>query len=77
MREIKLSMTDTKKRIEMLKGISVLLKVNRGRNKIVTMTGSVRDIYPSVWTFEPAGEEPLQTFSYSDVLTKNIRIYPN
>jgi uncharacterized protein Veg len=76
MRESKFQLSDTIKRIEMLRGISILLKINKGRNRFVTFTGKIKDLYPSVFTFEcPDDDVPLQTFSYSDVLTKNVRIF--
>lgn len=74
MREIVYKMDDVKRRAEKLKGVKVKFKINRGRNKFVFREGEIEDVFPAVFTFR-TGEE-LITFSYSDLLTKNVRIYP-
>ena len=73
MREIRHELSMARERIERLKGMTVRLRVNRGRNKVTDHVGKVRDNYAAVFTFE--GEEGLMTFSYNDLLTKGIRIY--
>lgn len=76
MREIKGGIAETKDRIQRLVGVDVRLKVNRGRNNFVNFEGKIKDLYPSVFTFETAAEKPLVlTYSYTDVLTKNVRIF--
>ncbi|MBR2442169.1 MAG: Veg family protein, partial [Clostridia bacterium] len=47
---------------------------NTGRNKFVERIGEIVDLYPAVFSFR-SGEETA-TFSYSDLLTKIVRIYP-
>ena len=62
-----------KQEIEMLKGNSVELKINRGRKKIDTVIGVVDNIYPSVFTIVAEGQlQKIQTFSYFDVLCGNV-----
>lgn len=59
--------------VKELKGMTVRLKVNRGRNKITEYTGDVQDAYPSIFTLKTA--EGLESFSYRDILTGNILFY--
>ena len=74
MREAVYKMDEAKRRAERLKGITVRLKINKGRNKFVERIGEIVDLYPAVFSFR-SGEETT-TFSYSDLLTKIVRIYP-
>jgi Protein of unknown function (DUF1021). len=74
MREIQYKLDDTKLRIERLKGLPVKLLINRGRNKFFEYDGCVDTTYPNVFTVRVSNyDTPLMTFSYSDVMTKNIR----
>jgi len=74
MREIRHEMKATMQRIGKLKDMPVRLQINKGRNKFVQVDGTIRDTYPAVFTFVSGAD--VQTYSYSDVLTKNIRIFP-
>ena len=50
---------------------------NKGRNKVDVMEGVISAIYPCVFTIKVEPENmPEQTFSYSytDVLTKNVEL---
>lgn len=60
-----------KKKVEDVVGLKVMLRVNRGRNKIEMLAGAVESVYPSVFTVRTA-EGELATFSYSDVIARNI-----
>ena len=48
----------------------VLVKVNLGRNKIVSYKGRLTGIYPSIISIRPYGNKKTfnQDFSYSDIL---------
>ncbi len=72
MRKINLGLDEVKQKISALKGREVEMNVNRGRKKIDTISGVIKDVYPSVFTVKPP-QEPLQTFSYFDVLCGNVR----
>ena len=74
MREVIYKMDEAKRRAERLKGIKVKLKIHKGRNKYIYRTGEICDVYPAVFSFMSDGET--LTFSYSDLLTKQIRICP-
>ena len=55
----------------MLSGRELIVVVDRGRNKIERFRGKIRDMYDAVFTVER--EDGVSCFSYSDVLTKNVR----
>ena len=74
MREIVYKLDEAKSRAEKLKGIQVRFKINKGRNKFVFLDGAIEDVFPAVFTVR-AGED-IKTFPYSDLLTKNVRIFP-
>ncbi len=74
MREIIYKIDEAKKRAERLKGVKVRFKIHKGRNKFVCREGEIEDTFPAVFTFVTDGET--LTFSYSDLLTKNVRIFP-
>jgi uncharacterized protein Veg len=74
MKEIKHSLNDAKNRLFGLKGINVMLRVNLGRNKIVEYNGRVENLYASVFTVKSEADA-IKTYSYSDVLTGNIKFY--
>lgn len=67
-----------KKRAELLQDKDVRLQVNEGRNRFVCYEGKIKDLYPYVFTFEAFlyGEFRLLSFSYVDLMTKRIKIYP-
>lgn len=60
-------------------GSKVLLRLDRGRNKIDIQKGVIQHAYPSVFTVlvkdERTSNPPqLLSFSYSDIITKNVRM---
>ncbi len=56
--------------ISKYKGKEVFLKINIGRNRYENIIGVVQDIYPYLFTVKV--NDDLKTFSYVDVLTKNV-----
>ena len=58
--------------ISKLKGKKVILKINIGRNRYESVIGIVQDIYPYLFTLKSGND--IKTFSYVDVLTKNVII---
>lgn len=78
MREAGRNLDLAKRRVELLKGTTVILRVNEGRNRINRYKGAVEEIYPSVFTFRVEEEDLIKTFSYSEVQTKNVKfLRPN
>lgn len=60
-------------------GRKVLIKLDRGRNKVDIQEGVIQGAYPSVFTVlvkdEREGNPPqLLSFSYSDIITRDIRM---
>ncbi len=75
MRKIVLGLEEVKAKIIKLKGTSVEMNINRGRKKIDTINGVIKDVYPSVFTVSVESErQNIQTFSYFDVLCGNVII---
>ena len=67
-----------KKKIELLKGRMIKIKVNEGRNKFVYYNGYIDNLYPSIFTIKTIlyGEERTISFSYVNVLSKMVKFYP-
>ena len=67
-----------KKRAELLQDKDVRLQVNEGRNRFVCYEGKIKDLYPYVFTFEAFlyCDIRLLSFSYVDLMTKRIKIFP-
>ena len=64
-----------KDKIKSLKGAEVAMQINRGRKRVESVSATVKDVYPSVFTVKiENARQPLQTFSYFDVLCGNVVI---
>ena len=49
------------------------MNINRGRKKFESLSGIIKDVYPSVFTVETGeSKSSVQTFSYYDVLCGNV-----
>lgn len=60
-------------------GRRVRIKTNLGRNKVDVAEGFIRETYPCVFLIELESGEQLETaktmsFSYTDVLTKDVEL---
>lgn len=60
-------------------GSRVLIRLDRGRNKVDVQEGVIQNAYPSVFTIlvndEITGNPPqLLSFSYTDIITREIRM---
>ncbi len=60
-------------------GSKVMIQLDRGRNKIDVQEGVIQNAYPSVFTIlvndEEEGNPPqLLSFSYTDIITREIRM---
>lgn len=76
MREIILKIDEVKRRVGMIIGQPMTFEINRGRNKFVKFEGYVQDAYPAIFTVRclMEGEDELQSYSYNDILTRNVKI---
>ena len=60
-------------------GSKVKIQLDRGRNKVDTQEGVIQNAYPSVFTIlidDERDENPPQllSFSYTDIITRDIRM---
>lgn len=60
-------------------GSKVMIQLDRGRNKIDVQEGVIQNAYPSVFTIlvnDKNEENPPQllSFSYTDIITRDIRM---
>ena len=60
-------------------GSKVMIQLDRGRNKVDIQEGMIQNAYPSVFTIlindEGDGNPPqLLSFSYTDIITRDIRM---
>ncbi len=60
-------------------GSRVLIQLDRGRNKVDIQEGIIQNAYPSVFTIlvndDVEGNPPqLLSFSYTDIITRDIRM---
>ena len=53
-------------------GDEATIKCNLGRNKVETYNGIIKNTYNHIFTIET--NNTVKSFSYSDVITKTIRI---
>ena len=70
------ALDEVKSKIKALKGNSIQMSINRGRNKIERFEAIIESVYPSVFTVKVSAEKqlPSQTFSYFDVLCGDVVI---
>ena len=60
-------------------GSKVKIQLDRGRNKVDIQEGVIQNVYPSVFTIlidDERDENPPQllSFSYTDIITRDIRM---
>ncbi len=60
-------------------GSEVMIQLDRGRNKVDIQHGIIKEAYPSVFTIlveDKENNKPAQllSFSYTDIITKEIRM---
>lgn len=59
-------------------GSRVVIQLDRGRNKVDIQEGVIKEAYPSVFTIlvDDTDDRPSQllSFSYTDIITKEIRM---
>ena len=63
---------EVKEKILSLKGKEVEMNINKGRKKFDTLSGVIKDVYPSVFTVDLLDGTKIKTFSYYDVLCGNV-----
>lgn len=70
------TLLDAKNEVASLIGQNVKIKINKGRNKIVHLTATINEVYPSMFVISPTSEVELdrKSYSYSDMLCGDIVI---
>lgn len=69
-----------KKSLQQNIGRTVKLTAKRGRKKVIVRKGVIESIYPCIFTvkldniIDENGEKRRVSFSYADVLTKNVEL---
>ena len=71
MRRCAVSVQEVKNKIAELKGKRLMVAVNKGRKKVMRLSGVIEDTFPSVFTFRAAAGD-IVSFSYSDVICGDI-----
>ncbi len=68
------TLIDAKEEVSSRLGQNVKMKINKGRNKIVHLTATINEVYPSMFVISPTTEVELdrRSFSYSDMLCGDI-----
>jgi len=70
----RLGLADIKDKVTSLKGQNISLRINKGRNKIVSLTAIIDQVYPSMFVIAPTSDVCLdrKSYSYSDVLCGDV-----
>ena len=72
-----INLQDFKNQIQKNIGKKVVIKANKGRNKIVTKTGIIEDVFPSLFTIRIINEfeqERTVSYTYTDLLTSTVQL---
>lgn len=65
-------LNDIKERLNALKGKTIKICVDIGRNKNEIYEGQIIDTYKNIWTFKTNND--IKSFCYSDILINNVVI---
>lgn len=60
--------------LENIKGKLLLVKVHKGRKKYFSFKGFIKNVYPYIFTVFEEESEREYSFSFSDLLSKDITI---
>lgn len=72
-----INLTGLKKQIQNNIGKKVVVKADKGRNKIITKTGVIEDVFPSLFTIKIVNEfdqERTVSYTYTDLLTSTVEL---
>ena len=67
-----MNLTTVKEDVKKIVGKKVIAKVNMGRNKYETFEGIIDTVYPFLFVLK--NDKEIKTFSYADILTKDVII---
>ena len=68
------SINEVRDNVQSLKGKLLLIKVNKGRKRIIKYNGEIEEILPSLFTMSIVGEKNISRLScsYSDVICGDV-----
>ena len=69
-----ISVAKVKKSLTDLKGKTIKIKYNLGRNKYENYDVIIKDLYDYVFTVLITNQQMVKSFSYADVISKLIKI---
>jgi len=75
MRKVESDIREIISKIKSLKGESVVMEVQKGRNRPEKYQGIIESVYPSIFTvklFEPGSTSSSISYSYSEVLCGDV-----
>jgi len=69
------TLLEVKEKITSLKGQNISMHINKGRNKIVSLTAIIDQVYPSMFVINPTCNVDLdrKSYSYNDVLCGDVK----
>lgn len=74
MREVNNNIEQAFRRVRLLAGLPIKIKVDRGRNRVERFGGKIENVYPKIFTVRKS-DGAIDTFSYSDVVAGNVKFY--
>ena len=76
MRKVEMDIKEIINKIQSMKGESVQMAVQKGRNRIEKYQGVIDSVYPSIFTVKLFEPESLQSIScsYSEVLCGDVKL---
>ena len=74
MRKVNSKIEDIIDQIKGLKGQNINLEVTRGRKKTLKYSGTIENIYPSIFTVRCPEEKNSLSYSYADVLCGTVNL---
>ena len=75
MRTSSIKLQEVKTIVKELQGKNIEMVINRGRNKLITLSATIDKVYPSMFIIKPEDNTELDrtSFSYSDILCGDIK----
>lgn len=74
--EKSMSTTEAKAFVDSLRGEKLTISVNKGRKRIINYSGSVAQVYPSVFTLNIENEQSINVLScsYADFICGGVKL---
>ena len=69
-----MSIESIRETVSLHKGAKISYRAANGRRKIEERTGIIKETYPSLFTVFIESQESIISFSYTDLLTKEVEL---